>query len=340
MISEQPAGATRSDSALDTSLLHVILNPAAGGGSAGRNWPDYQRALSERGYAIGVRVTSGPGDAMTIARELAEGGAETLVCVGGDGTVNEVINGLLVNDLPVQPTLRLAIISCGTGQDLVRTLGTRDLDTTLESLSLGSSALLDVGRMQYIDGYTGHLETRYFINVADAGIGASTAERINASSKRFGGLISYLSAAVQTIVKYQPWEATVDVDGVQVFDGTVGMVVFANGRYFAGGMLVAPDASLCDGRIDLFILEGVGKRRLLTSLLPRVYRGKHVGQAGIMHFAAETATVRSGPELLMEIDGEQVGRAPLTVTTIPRALRVIGHPAALERMTSCTEASV
>lgn len=331
---QERAEVARSD---PSAMLEVILNPEAGSGSAGRNWPEYARALSEHGYDFCLHRTTGPGDATSFARALAERGAATIVCVGGDGTVNEVVNGLIVDDLPVSPELRLAIISSGTGKDLVRSLGTRDLGASLQALSLGDTRTIDVGRVQFLNGKTGHLETRYFVNVADAGIGAAVAARISTTSKRFGGLVTYLRAAIRTILGYQPWEIAVDVDGEQVYQGSAGMVVFANGRYFAGGMLVAPDASLCDGMVDVFILEGVGKRVLLTSLLPRVYRGKHVGRPGVMHFTAGSVSVRARGGMLLEVDGEQVGQAPITVTTMPRVLRVVCASAFLDGMDGCAD---
>jgi diacylglycerol kinase (ATP) len=195
--------------------------------------------------------------------------------------------------------------------------------------------LIDVGRISFLDARTGYLETRFFANVADTGIGAAVAERINASSKRFGGLVTYASGAVQAIVAFSPWDAAVEVDGKTVHAGDAGMVVFANGRYFAGGMLVAPEASLCDGQLDIFVLEGVRRRALLTSLLPRVYRGRHVGQPGVVHLRGARATVRSAAGMLVEMDGEQVGRTPITVESVPRVLRVVGDASALERAGGC-----
>lgn len=328
---------TESENAAVSATLEIIINPAAGNGSAGRNWPGYARALTEQGYAFHVHETTGPGDATTFARTLAEQGATTIVCVGGDGTVNEVVNGLIVDDRQFDPNVRLAIISSGTGRDLVRSLGTRDLESSLQALSIGDTTWIDVGRVQYLDAHTGHLNTRYFVNVADAGIGAAVAERINVTSKRLGGLVTYLRAAVRTIIGYKPWQVECDVDGEQVYEGAAGMVVFANGRYFAGGMLVAPNASLCDGLIDVFILQGVGKRTLLTSLLPRVYRGRHVGQPGVTHLTARSATVRSLSSMLVEVDGEQIGQAPLSVTTIPRVLRVVCLSSSLDGMDGCAD---
>jgi YegS/Rv2252/BmrU family lipid kinase len=287
--------------------------------------------LQAAGFTVETHLTTGPGDATLLARRFAEQQVDTVLCVGGDGTTNEVVNGLISHDAPVSPTTRLAIVPCGTGKDLARSLGTRSVEATIAALQAGSTGRADVGRIQYIDARTGHLESRYFANVADAGIGAATADRINASSKALGGLVSYLTGAVKSIAAYEPWDATIEVDGVEVYSGLVGMVVFANGRYFAGGMLVAPDASISDGRLDIFVLEHVGKRALLTSLLPRVYRGRHIGRPGVRHLHGASATVRSADDMLVEMDGEQVGRVPITVGVVPRALTVVGDAESLLR---------
>lgn len=320
-----------------TALLHVIINPAAGSGRAGRRWPEFEAAMSRHGYDIQPHVTSGPGDATRIARELARDGARTIVCVGGDGTANEVVNGLIEGDRAISPETRLALVPCGTGKDLGRTLGTRDVESMLRALADGTTASIDVGRVTYHDGLTGETASRCFANVADAGIGAQTAERINRSSKALGGFVSYLTGAVRSIAAYKPWDVTVEVDGRKVYAGPAGMVVFANGRYFAGGMKVAPDASLCDGLLDIFVLEGVGKPTLLTSLLPRVYRGKHVGQPGVVYLAGDTATVTCASTMLLELDGEQLGTTPLTVDVLPGVLRVVGTADALAEAGGCTE---
>ena len=322
---------------VSTSLLHVIINPAAGGGRAGRRWPQFEAEMTRHGYDIKPSFTSGPGDATRLARQFAYEGARTIVCVGGDGTANEVVNGLIDGDQPISQQTRLALVPCGTGKDFGRTLGTRDVESMLRVLADGTTAMIDVGRVTCRNARTGEPVTRYFANVADAGIGAETAARINRSSKALGGFISYLSGAVRSIVAFKPWDVTVEVDGAPIYAGSAGMVVFANGRYFAGGMKVAPEASLCDGMLDVFVLKGVGKRALLTSLLPRVYRGKHVGQPGIIHLTGSQATVACAAGMLLELDGEQVGTTPVMVDVLPGFLRVVGTPEALAEAGGCTE---
>ncbi len=319
------------------TTLHVVVNPMAGNGRAGRKWPGYARQLRDAGYDFKAYLTTGPGDATDIARRLARRDVPTLVCVGGDGTMNEVVNGLIDADQPVSAVTRMLLIPCGTGRDLGRSLGVRGVEDAIQALREDCVATIDVGRIQHLDTQTGQLVSRYFANVADTGLGGATALRINRSSKRLGGLVSYMSSAVRSIATFQPVGVAVEADGQGFYDGAANMVVFANGAHFAGGMHVAPMASLCDGLLDVFVLEDVGRRALITDIMPRVYRGAHVGRRGIRHLAAASASVRSEAAMLLEMDGEQIGQTPVQVAAVPRVLRVFARPEALRLVGGCTD---
>jgi YegS/Rv2252/BmrU family lipid kinase len=306
--------------------LHAIVNPAAGNGRGTRHWPKVAHALVEAGIAFDTYFTHGPGDATRMAKGLAEQGVGTILAVGGDGTVNEIINGMLTGEGPISPATRLAIVPCGTGKDLARTLGTRTVEALIAAIDAGETARIDVGRIEYIAA-GGEPEARYFANVADMGLGAETAERINRSSKALGGLITYMKGAVQTIASFEARPARVTVDGVEIYDGNAHMVIFANGRFFAGGMRIAPLASIQDGEFDIFVLEDVGKPALLGSLLPRVYFGRHVEANGVIHLRGRAAQVES-ESMLVEMDGEQPGRAPASIQIAHQCLNVLvadGH---------------
>lgn len=318
------------------NLLHVIVNPVAGSGKAGKRWPELNTALAEHGFETVAHFTTRPGEATSIARRLAEEDASTIVCVGGDGTLNEIINGLVHDDQPVNRNTRLALIPAGTGKDFCRALGVETVEKALRALDADVTATIDLGRMTYIDQHTGEPTVRYFANCADGGLGAEAAARINASTKKLGAVGTYVIGAVRSILAFSFRDATYEVEGEVVFDGRSGMVVFANGPTFAGGMRVAPDASLCDGLFDIYVLQDVGKRALLFSLLPRVYRGRHVGRPGVLHTRGAHAKVTSPVELLVELDGEQLGRAPFEARVVPGVLRVIGDEQALQKVGGCT----
>ncbi|HMM42655.1 MAG TPA: diacylglycerol kinase family lipid kinase [Thermomicrobiales bacterium] len=327
----------RATGGAPATTLHVIVNPMAGNGRSGRRWPGFARRLRDAGYDFKAYLTAGPGEATDIARRLARRDVPTLVCVGGDGTMNEVVNGLIDADRPISDVTRMLLIPCGTGRDLGRSLGVRGANDAIQALRDDCVATIDIGRIQYLDTQTGQLVTRYFANVADAGLGGATALRISRTSKRLGGLVSYMSSAVRSIATFQPTDVAVAADGQDFFDGSANMVVFANGAHFAGGMHVAPMASLCDGRLDVFVLEDVGRRALITDIMPRVYRGGHIGRRGVRHGAAATASVRASGSMLLEMDGEQIGQTPVQVEAVPRVLRVLGLPDALRQVGGCTD---
>lgn len=319
----------------DTTTLHVIVNPASGNGRAMKQWPAMSAALLAQGLPHRVEFTTGPGDATVLARAMALNGAPTIVAVGGDGTVNEIINGMIADGELVNPDTRLLVIPAGTGKDLGRTLGTGQIENAIKALKSDSTASIDLGRITYhLD--SGEQVTRYFANVADLGLGATVAARINRSSKRLGGLLTYLLAAVRTIVEYRPAHVRVEAEGETIYDTTANMVVLANARFFAGGMHVAPDASICDGLLELFILADVGKRALLTSLLPRVYRGKHIGQPGVLHVRARSVSVSCPDGMLLEMDGEQVGNAPVTIEVQQQRLPVVMARESKRSMAGCS----
>jgi diacylglycerol kinase (ATP) len=329
-----PVSETSGLPAHDVGLLYVIVNPASGNGRARKNWPKISATLMTHGLHHDVVFTTGPDDATRIARELATAGARTIVAVGGDGTVNEIINGMMDDNSPVNPETRLLVLPSGTGRDLGRSLGTGQVETAISALVQGSTAKIDLGRISY-QTHAGEPATRYFANVADLGLGASVAERLSGSSKVLGGLLTYLVAAVKTIIRYKPTEIVVDVQDDRIFHDSANMVVLANGQYFAGGMRVAPTASICDGLLEMYILTDVGKRALLTSILPRVYRGRHVGREGVLHVRTSSVTIKSPSGMLLEMDGEQIGMAPVRVEVAPRILPVIIAGSAMERMADC-----
>ncbi len=309
-------------------MLHIIVNPSSGNGAAGKAWYSLATDVSLRGYSFEVRFTEQRGDATRFAREYAERGAETVVAMGGDGTVNEAINGLMTPDGPLNPATRLAIASAGTGKDLVRSLGTRTFSQMLDALDAGHTSAIDLALLNYVDAESGEPASRYFANVADMGLGADVARRIEASpsGKAFGGMVSYLVQAVKTIRVFKGKQIRLEIDGETVFDGAAQMVVFCNGGFFAGGMKIAPLSSLRDGLLDVVVLEEVSRRALLTSLLPRVYIGRHIGQDGVHHFHARRARIDTPEPFLVELDGELPGVSPVSVEIAPQILKVIAEP--------------
>lgn len=299
---------------------HAIVNPAAGGGRTRKLWPGIAERIQQRGVLLHQHETSASGDATDIARAVVEDGVKDIVVVGGDGTLNEVVNGILGQETVSSDDVVLSLVPCGTGRDFSRTLGIRDPDHAVDVITSGCVTSVDVGVMHY--QRSGETAQRFFVNVADVGLGAETAAWMNQSSKRLGGFLGYLVAATRTILVYDGRPARVMIDGALVHDGPVGMIVLANGRYFAGGMFIAPEASIKDGKFDIFVLDDVPKHTLLMSLLPKVYRGKHVGQPGVHHYTGKTAEILSPDRMPVEVDGEQPGTSDITATVRQGALKI------------------
>jgi YegS/Rv2252/BmrU family lipid kinase len=299
---------------------HAIVNPASGGGRTRKVWPPLAEKLRSSGVRLHQHETAGVGDATEIAQRLVSEGAQEIVVVGGDGTLNEVINGVVADDEVATADVVLSLIPCGTGKDFARTLGIRSPEHALEVLTNGVVRALDVGSISYQNGSAA--DRRLFINVADVGLGAETAAWMNRSSKRLGGFLGYLVAATRTIIVFSGKPARVLVDDQVVHDGPAGMVVLANGRFFAGGMRIAPNASLTDGLVDVLILDDVPKYTLLGSLLPRVYRGKHLEHPAVHQYRGGRIEISSPESMPFEVDGEQPGYTDIGVMMRQGALKM------------------
>jgi YegS/Rv2252/BmrU family lipid kinase len=298
----------------------VIVNPVAGHGRTRQLWPSLARAIAARGLKFDASFTTGPAEASRLAAEAARSGYSTVVSVGGDGTLNEVVNGLLSDGTVAVPTL--GVISSGTGGDLVRTLGIPHGVPGAAVLGSRRTRVLDVGLASYRT-HDGKPASRYFVNSADLGIGAVVSERVNRGARQLGGFLSFFSQALAGIIggEFVPVEYT--LDGGPKIASTVGLVFAANGRFAAHAMMFAPQAELDDGKLDVLILRQMSKLELLFGLFPKVYRGTHVGHPKVYYGKASRITVSASRRLLLELDGEVPGQAPVEIVVVPAALRVL-----------------
>jgi len=262
-----------------------------------------------------VRFTEWAGHAVELAREAAAAGCELVVAAGGDGTVNEVVNGLA----EALDRTRLGILSLGTGKDLIKTLGIpAELPQAVRVLAEGAVRRIDIGRATFIDR-SGRQAQRLFVNVGDVGFSGAVVERVNRSSKALGGFLSYLGGLVTTLLTYSNKLVHITIDGRVEEIGVVNAVVVANGQYFGGGMWVAPTAQVDDGLFDIAVIGDVGKVEVIGNV-PKLYRGTLASHPKVRYFRGRNVTVTSGDEVLLDLDGEQPGRAPVTFQLLPQAL--------------------
>jgi YegS/Rv2252/BmrU family lipid kinase len=259
-------------------------------------------------------MSTAPGEMSELAAHAATE-YELLVVVGGDGTVNEVVNGIAGLVGP-----ELAIIPRGTGRDFVRTfaIGAGFEDAIRIALE-GGTRTIDVGRVDY-RSWSGEERTSWFANVASAGMSGAIAKRANESSKVLGGKLSYLAAILAVFARWEVGEVRVTVDGEER-SGPMHDVVVANGAYFGGGLHICPDAKPDDGLFDVLLIGHLTKTDLGLTL-PKAYKGRHLPHPKAELLRGRRVTIDAAAPLPVELDGEQPGTTPATLTVVPDALRL------------------
>jgi YegS/Rv2252/BmrU family lipid kinase len=252
-----------------------------------------------------------------LARGAAEAGANVLVVVGGDGSIHEVVNGIVASG---HADVELAVLPRGTGKDFVRSLRIpRDLGAALAVAKEGRARTVDVGRAEFV-GWDGSPAVSYFANFAGAGISGAIARRANRSSKAAGGRLSFFWATVAVFAGWKSAAITADVDGVHR-SGQMFEVLAMNGDYAAGGMWVTPEAEPDDGRLDVLLIGDVTKTDFVRTF-PKIYRGKHLSHPKIEVLRGRAVDVTSDVPLPIVLDGEQPGTTPARFEVVPDALRV------------------
>jgi YegS/Rv2252/BmrU family lipid kinase len=256
-----------------------------------------------------------------LAREALHDGYEMIVAVGGDGTVNEVVNGFFEAGSPVNPDAVFGVVPVGTGCDFIKTMGIPKESATLSQRLCGKAArTCDVGHFTCADDKGGNIE-RYFINIADFGVGGEAVERVNKTTKAFGGFASFLYGAVSTLLTYKSKKVKIQVDESYSDEILINNVVIANGQYFGGGMWVAPNAVIDDGLFDVLIFKHMGRLESLSNI-PKIYKGTHIHHPNVKYMRGKTVTADSSEVVLLDVEGEQIGRLPARFDIIPLAVKV------------------
>ncbi len=300
----------------------VVLNPRSRSGVTGRRFAAVEPRLRTALGPLEVACTRGPRDAERIAREGARSGVERIVIAGGDGTTSEVVTGLLGSGLAGQ--VELALLPLGTGGDLLRTLGIpRDLDAALARIATGRAVPIDAGRARYRDR-TGREAVSYFLNVASLGMSGLVTELVNRVPKWLGGRTSFLFGTLHALARWRNLAVRLRLDGELLYEGPLVLATAANGRYFGGGMHVAPHARPDDGLLDVVVVPDLPKLRLLTAL-PTLYRGTHLGVPGVLERRGRRLEAEPlGECAATELDGEPLGGLPACYEALPGAVRVLG----------------
>jgi len=299
-----------------------IVNPASGAGRCGREWSAIEGWLPSTGFKYDAALTTGPLEATAMAERAVRESRPVIVAVGGDGTLNEVVNGFFHNGAPIPTTSRLAMLPLGTGGDFRRTLNIPlDPRAALQVLQTGILRRLDAGCVSYQapDGSTG---VRHFINIADAGLGGEVVHRVNNGSKRLGA-ISFKVASFMALMNWKNKPMNVIVDGV-AHDLKAMQVVIANCQYYGGGMRMAPTASPTDGVFDVILVGDAGKLETIQGI-GTMTRGAHLDEHNpkMQLMYGKRISVTSPEKVRIDLDGEEPGFLPALFEIQPGAIEFI-----------------
>jgi len=231
--------------------------------------------------------------------------------VGGDGTVNEVANGVAGTDTEI------AVLPCGTGQDFGRTHGVPSrFDDAVRVALAGETRTIDLGRVECAGS-----PSRYFANVGSAGMSGAVARRANSMTKALGGRVTFFYALTREFVAWQNTRVVVELDDGVQREGAMHDVIVANGRYHAGGMKLAPDAQQDDGLFDVVVIGDVTKLDFLTTS-PKLYSGRYLSHPKIELLRSSAVSIDGAEPLPLEVDGEPAGTTPARFEVVPSALRL------------------
>ena len=294
--------------------LVVVANPSAGGGKAGRLIGRVDAHLHALGLDHEIRVSESAAELERLARTAAEDGAEIVAVLGGDGSVNGAVNGLLGTKAA------LAVLPAGTGDDFAKGIGSGKLDAATKRLVDPTIREIDVVRV--VAGAT----ERHFVNVAGAGFDSDVNETANAMTTRLGGTGTYVVAVLRTLRTFTAanYEITVDAETMTL---SAMLAVVGNGASYGGGMKVLPAASVTDGLLDVCIVEELSRVAFLRAF-PRVFRGTHVSHPKVRMLRGRTVKLEADRRILVYADGERIGPLPAIFEVEPGALRAVVDPEA------------
>lgn len=309
------------------NLPLVIVNPKSAAGSTRSRWASNASDLRAHFGAFSVAFTKKPGDGIELAKRGVEAGRKFIIACGGDGTINEVANGILQTGEDVE----LGILPSGTGGDFRRTLGLpTSAREAAKSLREGVTKTIDVGKVTFLN-HTDEQVSRYFLNVSSFGLSASINERVKSQNlfkwlpgNTFGGKSNFAFSTLQEVLDTEFVTVRVKIDDQD--EKTLNTINFcvANSRYFGGGMKIAPNAKINDGFLDVINIGDIKTAKILLNAY-KLYSGSHLSLAEVKSTLAkriEVSPVDKNQPIFIETDGELPGKLPAVYEIVPNALRV------------------
>lgn len=305
----------------------IIVNPRSASGATRDNWSSIASDLRTHFGPFQVAFTKGPSDGIDLARRSAEEGRRLIIACGGDGTINEIANGIIESGTDCE----LGIFPSGTGGDFRRTLCIpTELREAAGTLRYGRTEAIDVGKITYLN-HKGESESRYFLNVSSFGLAASIIERVKGSTSlkwlpldTVRGRASFAFSTLQEVAGLATTNVRVKLDDGDEHPLSTVNFCIANARYFGGGMMIAPDAKIADGFLDVINIGDINTAKILLNAYT-LYRGSHLSLKEVKDTLArriEARPLNDGDEVHIEVDGELLGRLPAVYEVVPKALKV------------------
>jgi len=310
-----------------TERFLLVVNPRAGAGRAKKRIPELQDALREARAQFDTALTRGPGDATRIVREAIRAGLAGVAVVGGDGTLNEAVNGFFdENGALIETDAWLGPLPCGTGGDFRRTLGiSKDVSAMVTRMMWARPRRIDVGWLEFRDDQ-GQDARRAFLNIASFGMGGLVDRLVNDGPKWIGGTPAFLLGSLRAMARYEKRRVKLTVDDEEPRITQIVNVAVANGQFFGGGMHIAPEAEIDDGLFDIVGLEDMSLVHQ-AALAPHLYRGTLLGRPGVTLTRAKRMVAEPadwGGPVLLDVDGEAPGALPASFELRPAAVRLRG----------------
>lgn len=298
----------------DANCWYVVVNPVSGGGRAARYWVRLRAALDRLQVPHHCAESTAAGAATTLAAAALREGYRRFLAIGGDGTFNELVNGLASqHEVPFAQCL-VAAAAAGTGNDWAQAMRIpEDAGRLASCLARRRTRVVDLGLAVHATG-----ERRYFHNVAGAGLDAEVLRRMPRAGPRS---LRYVAGVLRTIARFRAPEFRVTVDGQRI-SGCFWLALAANGPRCGGGMQLAPSAALDDGWLELVMLSPLSLPAALGKL-PRLFNGRLAGDAAFARMRCRSVRIESTPPCGVELDGELAGVTPVTFSLIPGALQTL-----------------
>lgn len=303
---------------IDNKEWLVIVNPNAGNKKGRRDWDEISKLLDASGFKYEARFTVRRYHATELSSEGVSLGYRRIIIIGGDGTMNEVVNGIFSQDLCPSVEVIIGMITVGTGNDWGKMYNIpKDYKKAIDAIKAGKTRLQDIGRAVY--SINGRTEQRYFANIAGLGFDASVVERTNFQKSR--GKSSYYSALLKSLSSYRTTNTRVKVNDKSTENDTFSISI-GIGKFSGGGMMQTPEALIDDGLFDITVIKSMTKIEIIRSL-KKLYDGSILDHPKIISLKGERIRIESDPEINLEVDGESLGNSPIDFNIIPKSLCAI-----------------